>query len=276
MKRFFVLGHPIAHPYSPVMHEASFRAIGFEGTYGRLDVPPEQLGSELNRLRDSGCAGVNLTIPLKETAVPLMRELSSEAERFGAVNTVVFGSEGMTGCNTDADGFLTALREGLGRTALVGLKIAVIGCGGAGRTAAAVCRGAGAEVALYNRSEERLLKLADELGIGEKHSGSDDWTRSLPSADVVVNAAAVGIRKDDAVPVTAGMFRPGQFVFDMVIAPRSMSTPVLEVARAGGADGVNRIGMLVHQGARAFQIWTGLTADAGAMRRAVEQAILGN
>ena len=138
MQRFAVLGHPINHSFSPVMHTASFRSIGFDGEYVRLDVPPEMLGDALKALADEGFSGVNLTIPHKMLALPMMDALTPEAQRLGAVNTVRFAQGRMEGHNTDGPGFLAAAQATLGVDP-AGQACAVIGCGGAGRALGYVC-----------------------------------------------------------------------------------------------------------------------------------------
>ena len=148
MRRFAVLGHPINHSFSPVMHMASFRSIGFDGEYTRLDVPPEMLGDALKALSAEGFSGVNLTIPHKQLALPMMDALTPEAQRLGAVNTVRFEEGGkLSGHNTDGPGFLAAAKATLGFDP-AGRRVAVVGCGGAGRAVAITLAHAGAQVGL--------------------------------------------------------------------------------------------------------------------------------
>ncbi len=273
MQRFYVLGHPIRHSFSPVMHNASFKAIGYEGLFDKIDTPAEELPERLHQLQAEGCEGVNLTLPLKEVALPLMMHLSPEAKRFGAVNTVEFSQHGMVGHNTDALGLLDDLAEQ--GVVPAGKRVAVIGCGGAGRSIALACRDAGADILLYNRSRDRLDRLAEEVQAMEACDEDDDWTETLPSADIVIHCTPQGIRPDDEPVVTHEMLHSGQFVYDIVITPKSLTTPTLEVAQLAGAKAANGVGMLVCQGARAFKIWTGLEADKKAMRTAVESVLLG-
>ena len=131
MKKLAVLGHPIGHTLSPVMHNASIRALGLaaEYEYGKLDVPPQQLLERLAQLPGEGYAGVNLTIPLKEVAFKGLEKLSDSARIFGAVNTVEFSADGPVGHNTDGFGFLKALEEAFGQ-AVQGDSVFVLGCGG--------------------------------------------------------------------------------------------------------------------------------------------------
>ena len=134
MKKLAVLGHPIGHTLSPVMHNASIKALGLDGEYeyGKLDVPPEELMERLAQFPAEGYAGVNLTIPLKEVAFRNLQKLDVSAEILGAVNTVEFTEAGLIGHNTDGYGCLKALEEAFGKTA-EGDSVFILGCGGAGR-----------------------------------------------------------------------------------------------------------------------------------------------
>lgn len=273
MQCFYVLGHPIAHSYSPIMHNASFRAIGYKGEYGKLDVPPEQLSEALLRLQANGCVGVNLTVPLKEIALSLMNELSPRARKLGAVNTVRISSRGFYGDNTDADGLIDDLTQ-THHFNLTNLPVAIVGCGGAGRAIAIALKDSGAKLKLFNRSAERLHKLADELAPIDAYCGTDDWIAPLLTCELIIHCTPAGIRPNDSSLLPKEAFREGQFLYDIVIRPGSLSTPTLDTARIAGARGCNGIGMLVGQGARAFTIWTGLQADRVAMTQAIQQAIL--
>ena len=274
MQKFYVLGHPIAHSYSPIMHNASFRAIGYEAVYDKLDVPPKELTSALRRLQSEGCVGVNLTVPLKEIAVPLMTELSPRARRLQAVNTVRITASGFYGDNTDADGLLDDLVGHYGFT-LKGLSVAVIGCGGAGRAIAAALAEAGAELTLLNRSRDRLQAVAVELNPAKAFAiGEPGWDKALHQVSLIIQCTPAGIRSGDEAVLPAEHFHPGQFLYDIVIRPRSLTTPTLDAALAAGAKGCNGIGMLVGQGARAFTVWTGLQADRMAMEQAIRGTIL--
>ena len=260
MQRFAVLGHPINHSFSPVMHTASFRSIGFDGEYVRLDVPPEMLGDALKALADEGFSGVNLTIPHKMLALPMMDALTPEAQRLGAVNTVRFAQGRMEGHNTDGPGFLAAAKATLG-VAPAGPACAVIGCGGAGRAIAITLAHAGAKrIGLLDLDRPRAEALAAELrapGFAAQAIGRD----ALRAADFLA---------------TADELRAGQALYDIVIPPRHPQTPTMREAAKAGARAANGVRMLVEQGALSFTSWTGLEDDRAAMLRAVEEGVSGH
>lgn len=272
MQRFAVLGHPIGHSFSPVMHTASFRSIGFDGEYVRLDVPPETLADALKALADEGFSGVNLTIPHKRLALPMMDALTPEAERLGAVNTVRFRDGRMCGHNTDGPGFLAAAKATLGFVP-EGRRVAVIGCGGAGRAIAHTLAMAGAAaIGLLDIDVSRGRGLADELrahGAFAEVIGRD----RLREADFVAQCSPSGLAVFPEPAARAEDFREGQLLCDIVIPPGNPVTPTMAEAEKAGVRGVNGVRMLVEQGAHSFAFWTGLEADREAMRRAVEEGL---
>ena len=271
-RRFAVFGHPVAHSLSPAMHNANFRALGLAAVYERRDVMEPDLAVNL---RDFRSGGVNCTIPLKRAAYDICDRLDETARRFGVVNTIRFDDDGgLTGFNTDGIGFLRDLEESLGCSP-AGRSVLVIGCGGAGRAIAITCACSGArEVVLANRSAERMEPLAVELSGLAPHvpvrltpSEPQAWSTACRRADLVVHCTALGLHDGDRFPLEADAFHDGQTVYDLVYA--TPVTPIMRAARAAGADTQNGLGMLVHQGAASFTIWTGLQADMGAMRMAL-------
>jgi len=269
-KPFAVLGHPIGHTLSPVMHNASIEALGMDAIYLAFDVHPDRLLDVLPAMQAMGFGGVNLTIPLKEVAFRGLTELDESARLLGAVNTVQFKADGIVGHCTDGYGFLKALEESSGR-GVGGESIHVLGTGGAGRAVALTCARAGAKaISLFDTDPARPQNVAAEI---RKQFPSVEVTigGDAKQADVVVQCTPVGMKKDDRSPLGAGSFRSGQRAFDLVYM--YPETGFMAAARAGGAVAANGLGMLLHQGARAFQIWTGTEPDIGAMRSALEKAV---
>ncbi len=274
MQRFAVLGHPISHSFSPVMHTASFRSIGFDGEYTRLDVPPETLQDALNALQAEGFSGVNLTIPHKMLAVPMMDELTSEAQRLGAVNTVRFREGKMYGHNTDGPGFLAAAKVMLGFEP-TGKHVAVIGCGGAGRAIAISLAFSGVkQVDLFDIDVERAAALAAELRTSAGIASEVITLDALKNAELVAQCSPSGLSVFPEPAATAEHFREGQLLYDIVIPPGKPKTPTMVEAEKVGVRVTNGVRMLVEQGALAFEFWTGLAADREAMCRAVEEGLL--
>ena len=278
-KPFAVLGHPIGHTLSPVMHNASMREIGFDGIYLALDVHPDQLMEVLPAMAKMGFAGVNLTVPHKEVAFRGLENLDESAKLLGAANTVEFSEEGMVGHNTDGYGFLRALEEAFGKT-VEGDAVFVLGCGGAGRATALMAATNGAKsVVLADIDAARVEKLNDEImGLTPRVKvvralGKAEQVEACRECDLVVQASPVGMKKDDVSLLPAEAFRDGQRVFDLIYM--YPETAILATARQAGAEIANGLGMLLHQGARAFEIWTGGEPSVPAMRKALEEAVYG-
>lgn len=275
MKRFAVLGHPIGHSFSPIMHTASFRSIGFEGEYTRRDVPPETLREALAALAQEGLEGVNLTIPHKQLAVPMMDVLTPEAQRLGAVNTVRFKDGKMYGHNTDGPGFLAAAKALLDFSPQ-GDTAAVIGCGGAGRAVAlSLAHGGATWLGLIDVDANRAAQLAIEISQTTACRAEVISQARLAEAHLVAQCSPSGlvIMPEAAAPASA--FRPNQVLYDIVIPPGAPETPTMRAYReAGGTRCANGIRMLVEQGALSFEYWTdGIRADREAMLAAVEAEV---
>ncbi len=275
MQRFAVLGHPINHSFSPVMHMASFRSLGFDGEYVRLDVPPEMLGDALKALADEGFSGVNLTIPHKMLALPMMDALTPEAQRLGAVNTVRFEADGTrSGHNTDGPGFLAAAKATLGFEP-AGQTVAVVGCGGAGRAVAITLAHAGAKVGLLDIDRGRAEALAEEIRATGREA-APIGRGQIRDAALIAQCSPSGLAIFPEPAVRADEMRPGQCLYDIVIPPGDPTTPTMREAQTLGIPCANGVRMLVEQGALSFTYWTGLEADRAAMLRAVEEGVSGH
>lgn len=278
-KPFAVLGHPIGHTLSPVMHNASMQKLGFDGIYLALDVHPDALMEILPAMHKMGFAGVNLTVPHKEIAFRGLARLDASAKLFGAANTVEFKEDGMIGHNTDGYGFLKALEEAFGKT-VAGDSVFVLGCGGAGRATALQAAAEGAqELVLADIDAGRVQKLEDEIkALAPKVNivPALEKKRQIElcrSCDLVIQASPIGMKRDDASLLPPDAFRAGQRAFDLIYM--YPETAFLTIAREAGADIANGLGMLLHQGARAFEIWTGVEPSVPAMRKALEDAVYG-
>ena len=278
-KPFAVLGHPIGHSLSPVMHNASMRELGFDGIYLALDVHPEHLMEILPAMALMGFAGVNLTVPHKEIAFRGLEKLDESAQLLGAANTIEFAEDGMVGHNTDGYGFLKALDESFGKT-VKNDSVFVLGCGGAGRATALMAAKEGAKsLVLADIDAERVQRLNDEI-IGLTPHVEVVQALEKPKqmelcreADLVVQASPVGMKEGDPSLLPSEAFREGQCVFDLIYM--YPETTFLATAREAGAEIANGLGMLLHQGARAFEIWTGVEPSVPAMRKALEDAVYG-
>ncbi len=279
-KPFAVLGHPIGHTLSPVMHNASMQELGFDGIYLALDVHPDRLMEVLPAMAQMGFAGVNLTVPHKEIAFHGLEKLDESAQLLGAANTVEFTEEGLVGHNTDGYGFLKALEVAFGST-VEDDAVFILGCGGAGRATALMAATKGARsVVLSDIDSDRVRRLKDEiLGLAphvEVVSALCDCERAelCRACDLVVQASPVGMKPEDPSLLPAEAFREGQRAFDLIYM--YPETAFLTTARGAGAKIANGLGMLLHQGARAFEIWTGVEPSVSTMQKALENAVYGS
>ena len=278
-KPFAVLGHPIGHTLSPVMHNASIQALEFDGIYLALDVHPDRLMEVLPAMQLMGFGGVNLTVPHKEVAFHGLEKLDESALLFGAANTVEFTDEGMVGHNTDGYGFIKALEEAFGK-GVEGDAVFVLGCGGAGRAIALQAAVKGARsIVLADIDADRVRRLNDEIiGLTPKVEVVEalcdcEKAELCRACDLVVQASPVGMKEGDPSLLPPEAFREGQRAFDLIYM--YPETAFLSTAREAGAKIANGLGMLLHQGARAFEIWTGIEPDVAAMRQALEEAVYG-
>lgn len=277
---FAVLGHPVAHSLSPAMHNPTLEAMGMDAVYLAFDVPPEELMDTLHRFAKLGLAGVNLTIPLKEVAFRNIQALSDTARLAGSVNTVVFDGEGrMEGHSTDGYGLRRALEEAFG-TGFKNQAVMVLGCGGAGRAAALQAASDGASaIWLANRTLDRATSLAAELEsrfpqvplqVCEQWPPPPEVCRQ---ADLILQSTSMGMQEGDQMGLTASHFHADQCVLDMTYVFKE--TAVMRVAAAVGARAANGLGMLLHQGVRSLEIWTGNTIPVEVMRAALTQNVYG-
>ncbi|OGU12882.1 MAG: shikimate dehydrogenase [Geobacteraceae bacterium GWC2_58_44] len=272
-----IIGFPVSHSLSPVMHNAAFAALGLEWAYLPFAVAPQRLGQAVAGLSALGVAGFNVTIPHKVAIVPLLDRISPEAELIGAVNTVALRDGVLTGFNTDGIGLLAALSGKLGFCAR-GRSVLVLGAGGAARSAVAALAGAGAaRVDVANRSQEKGGALVRSLA--QRLPGTGLCAHSLErlaepsylnSFDLIVNTTSVGMAGDSFPGLELSGLKRELAVYDMVYAPPV--TPLLARARACGLAAANGIGMLVAQGEAAFAIWTGVAPPEGCMEQAVGAA----
>jgi shikimate dehydrogenase len=264
-----VLGHPIRHSISPAMHNAALAALArtdarfADWRYFRFEVHPDELPQVLDRLHAQRFRGVNLTVPHKIIAFSRVAEVAVAAQPVGAVNTLLFGEPGWRGFNTDGYGLASAVRETLGRD-LGGAHVILLGAGGAARGAAVECLQRGcASLAIANRTRAHLDTLLATLAPLAGRIPLRGFAPSAPPADLpagalVINATSAGLRDTDPPPIDlAALPRPAA-VFDMIYNPPQ--TPLLRAAAALGLPHANGLAMLVHQGAKALEIWSGVPA----------------
>ena len=264
-----IIGWPVSHSLSPAIHNAAFAALGLDWVYVPLPVHPLQLSAALTGLGAMGFAGANVTMPHKAAVADLIDELSDDARRLHAVNTIVCDGERLRGENTDAPGFERFLRmdagiDPSGRAALI------LGAGGAGRACAlALARSGVASITVAAREPARVADVSaavDGLGADVRAVAFDD--APTVRADLIVNATPLGARQE-TLPVPA--LGPGSVVVDLLYHPSV--TPLLVHARAEGAVAFGGVGLLLHQAALSFEIWTGQQPPLEVMSAAALAAI---
>jgi shikimate dehydrogenase len=272
---FGVIGHPVAHSLSPAMHNAAFAALGLDMAYVPLPVQPEDVGAAVRGLAALGFGGASVTIPHKGAVIPHLERLDDDARLAEAVNTIVVRGDGLHGYNTDIGGLRAAIEE-VHPGSLEGEPALVLGAGGAGRAAALALARMGAAVTVVNRTAAAAERLAALLAAASARPAAARWlplpelTGALVERQrVVVNATSLGMDGASKVPAAlADTVTAGQVVVDVVYTRGQ--TDFLAQARARGAEVVDGLGMLVHQGAAAFELWTGRPAPLEVMRDAIE------
>lgn len=264
-----LVGRPLGHSISPQIHDAAFAALGLPGVYLPFEAERRSLESLLSAHERLRLRGFNVTIPYKETIAPMLDELDGDAEALGAVNTVVLRDGGTKGHNTDTYGFRMALRsKGL---RLGGKDALVVGAGGAAKAVVHVLLREGARVRITNRTPERADALAEAFDARVDVVESAEVSGE-PACDLLVNATPVGTKDGPGgLPVPETVVARAKFVFDLVYNPRE--TPLLQAARRARIPATSGLGMLLHQAARSFELWTGSEAPFPAMERAAEEAL---
>ncbi|HEY9696203.1 MAG TPA: shikimate dehydrogenase [Trichocoleus sp.] len=270
-----VIGHPIEHSLSPVMHNAAIEQLGANFVYLPFPIAPANLPQALEGFRAVGLKGFSVTIPHKQAIMPLLSEISPVAQAIGAVNTVCWTESGWSGTNTDVTGFLAPLiakqQDWTKATALI------LGNGGAARAVVAGCHQLGyAQIQVVGRNPQKLEEFLQSWS-NSSFSGNlsvHTWNELpdlLPNTDLLVNTTPIGMYpQTDASPLTTdemAKLRPGSIAYDLIYTPRP--TQFLQQAQAQGAIGIDGLEMLVQQGAAALELWLEMPAPVAVMREAL-------
>lgn len=272
MKIFGIFGDPIEHSLSPVMQNEALQALGMDARYHAFRVTGNGLLDAIRGAAAMGFGGLNLTIPLKERALELdFLQADELAMAIGAVNTISFENDSdqgnrIRGHNTDGWGALLALQDAGVR--VDGRRVLLIGGGGAARAVAYTLEKEGAEISIANRSLPRAHDLA--ASVGGMGFCLCDLEKLVLQADIIINATSVGMRENDARLFDGRLLNRHQAVFDIVY---NRDTKLLQDARAAGSLAIDGVMMLVYQGAKALEIWTGKKAPVGVMEKAVREAL---
>ncbi|KLU58579.1 shikimate dehydrogenase [Peptococcaceae bacterium CEB3] len=259
---YAVIGDPIDHSLSPLMHTAGYRALGLEAKYLRFRVSRDQLKDAALGLRSLGFAGWNVTIPHKEAIIPYLDELTPAAVAAGAVNTVKNAEGRLIGHNTDGEGFIRAIAESV--SSWQGKTAAILGAGGAARGIALALKEKGVRLIILNRTPGKAEELVRLLRAGGGEACAEELAAGawLSEADLVVQTTPVGLR-GEPYPLSLQGIKKGTLVVDIIYKP--WQTPFLREAQDLGCRTMNGLAMFLHQGALAWEFWRGEKAPLAAM-----------
>ena len=279
--RLGVFGDPVAHSLSPEIQNAALKACQIDIQFARFHIRPEELGSAIALLLKLDFVGANLTVPHKIAALGFVDELDDEAKQIGAVNTIAVCDGKLIGFNTDGVGFTRAIRNEFS-VDLRDLRVMLLGAGGAARAIAMQCAQSNCErLVIVSRNFDKAKQLVAELHprfAGPRVLGPVARLEAVPwenkalqfqlgNVDLVVNATPLGLNSNDAAPLPQELLAPHLMIYDTVYTRGR--TPLLVAADEAGARGANGLSMLLHQGARSFEIWFGREAPLDVMRAAL-------
>lgn len=279
--KYGLIGYPVKHSLSPAMQNAAFKALGIDAEYLLFDIAPEGVEDFLSRAAKENIAGLNITIPHKITAKNYLEKnglVDDNAKRLGAVNTIKITPEGLCGFNTDGAGFYRSLVEEL-KFEPEGRKIFVLGSGGAAMAVVMYLGNGPKGIMVYDVDKNKAEALADHYkkyynGKRLTVVGEEDMEDALMKSDLLVNATPIGMKESDPSPVQKKFLHAGMRVYDLVY-----NRPVTQLVREANSaklHAVTGLGMLLYQGAIAFEIWTGKTAPVAVMKKALKEAIRKN
>ena len=257
--RYAIIGNPVAHSKSPWIHAAFARATSQDLDYARIEAPLDGFAATVERFRAAGGKGLNVTVPHKEVAFALCDEASAAASAARAVNTISIVAGRLHGDNTDGVGFIRDVKVNQRQT-LAGVRIAVLGAGGAARgIVGPLLAEQPAELTIANRTKERADQLVEQFAAAGLVARTFAELGDLPPMDVLVNATSAGLRGETP-PFPASLVGPQSFCYDLVYG--TSATPFVVWARSHGAGrAVQGWGMLVEQAAESFAIWRGIRPD---------------
>jgi shikimate dehydrogenase len=253
LRRACVMGHPVAHSRSPMIHGYWLKTLGIAGAYELKDLTPEEFPAFVNGLGSNGYVGGNVTVPHKEAAFRLVSSRDAAAEAVGAVNTLWVENGKLLGGNSDTHGFIANLDDRVSGWYVPGCRALVLGAGGAGRSAVYALKQRGAEVHVVNRTVSRAQGLAARFGV-EAH-GFDAVPRLLRDTDVLVNCTSLGLAGKPPLEIDLAPLKRSAVVYDVVYVP--LETGLLAAARKRGHRTVDGLGMLLQQAGFGFRKWFG-------------------
>lgn len=267
---FAVIGNPIAHSLSPEMHRGGYRELGLEADYLRLQVESSTLPQAVQGLKALGFTGWNVTVPFKEQIIPYLDELTAEALEAGAVNTVKVQGGRLIGHNTDGQGFVRSIQSEL--TLKKGMPVVILGAGGAAKGIAMALLPFEVKIIILNRTQERAQHLVDLINKNGGEAVTQPWEAGdwLKSTQLLVQTTSLGL-KQEQYPFSLSGISQEMLVVDIIFNP--WETPFLREARELGCRTLNGVGMLLYQGALAWEFWLGGQAPIKGMKKGLLEAL---
>jgi len=272
---FGLLGYPVRHSLSPVMHNAAFGELGMNAVYLCFEVKPEDLKEAVKGLKALGMPGINVTVPHKVEIMNLLDELKDEVKSIGSVNTVKNLKGRLVGFNTDGIGFVKSLREDLSVEPKA-KNFFIFGAGGAGRAVGfnLAKEGAG-QIYFFDAIKMRAEKSVERLREQSQNCNISSVSQVSPSTfeavDVIINATPQGMKEEDILLFDLNFVSPKTAIYDLVYNPKE--TKLIKEAKKRKLKAVNGLGMLLHQGAESFKIWTQKNAPLEVMKKALLKAL---
>lgn len=275
---YVLIGDPVEHSFSPLMHNAAFQFRGINSVYLTLQVKSDGLGDAIKGIKSMGILGLNVTIPHKVSIMKYLDKIDSNAKNIGAVNTVINKDGGLIGYNTDGAGALAALKRGNGDPA--GKKVVLLGAGGAARAISFSIAPFASRLVVLNRTRSKATSLVKaikkrlNINIAGEELTINTLSRELADTELLINTTSVGMfPKIEETLVDRHLIKPNMVVFDIIYNPPE--TRLLREATASGAKALNGINMLVNQGALSFKLWIGLKPPIDVMLRAINRELRG-
>lgn len=275
VKIFGLIGNPVEHSLSCLMHNAAFKALKINAEYKLFRLETKELEHFLFNLNNNNIFGLNVTVPYKEKVMPLLDSVSQEAKLIGAVNTIKVSENNLEGFNTDGEGFIKDLKEGLGFNP-AGKSISILGAGGAAKAVSVyLSKEAPKTISIFDIDKQKKETLVSNLKSNFENVDfrSVDSIESLKinDCDLLVNATPVGLQDEDPCLIDEKFINENTLVYDLIYNPKQ--TKLLKIAEEKGARTACGLGMLLYQGALSFKIWTQKEAPVRVMRQALEEGV---
>ncbi|MFC1698688.1 shikimate dehydrogenase [Candidatus Omnitrophota bacterium] len=277
MNKFGLIGYPVQHSYSAIMHNAAFQELGIAASYELFEVRPEKLAADVQGLIEAGICGFNVTIPHKEKIIASLDQVTPEAELIGAVNTIKVNPDKTTqGFNTDGPGFIEHLVQAVGFDPK-DKQVSILGAGGAAKAVSLQLASAGAkQITLFDIDKDKAQGLADKLT--DNFSGVKTVLAAEPNqllrdeTALLINATPVGMHQEDQLVFDPGLFHSKLMVYDLIYNPAQ--TALLQEAKRKGCAGIfNGLGLLLYQGVLAFKIWLGIDPPIAVMEESLRKVL---